>query len=418
MEKKTVEDIEVKRKRVLVRVDFNVPLDVNTGAISNDSRIKASLPTIKYLVDHKAKIILCSHLGRPKGKVVEELRMAPIAQRLSQLISLPVSTVPGCIGQEVERKVRALKEGDILFLENVRFHPEEEANEPHFAQELAELADIYVNDAFSAAHRAHASIVGVAKYLPAVAGFLMEKELEAMGRLLSSPEYLFACVVGGAKVSDKIGLVQNMLKRVDFLLIGGGMAATFLKAQGYEVGRSLVEKDKLSLAKDLLQEAEEWDAPLLLPTDVLVAEEINAGAKTLVASITDIPLNSYVVDIGPQTIELFCTKLRKCHTIMWNGPLGVYEISQFAQGTKALVNFLSTLNATTVIGGGSSAEIVEEMGLTAKMTHVSTGGGASLRFLEGATLPGIEVLPNKYQTLLEEFMVVSESDYLDKVGNR
>ena len=393
--KKTIRDIEVRGKRVLVRVDFNVPLDVNTGAISDDSRIRASLPTIKYLVDHKAKIILCSHLGRPNGKVVEELRMAPIAQRLSQLISLPVSTVPGCIGQEVERKVEVLKEGDMLFLENVRFHPEEEANEPQFAQQLAKLADVYVNDAFSASHRAHASIVGIVKYLPAVAGFLMEKELEAMGRLLNSPEHAFACVVGGAKVSDKIGLLQNMLKKVDFLLVGGGMAATFLKAQGYEVGHSLVEEDKLSLAKDLLREAEEWKVPLLLPTDVVVAEELKAGAKTLVASTMNIPPDSYIVDIGAQTIELFYTELKKCHTIMWNGPLGVCEISQFAQGTKSLANFLSTLNATTIIGGGSTSEIVQEMGLVDKMTHVSTGGGASLRFLEGAPLPGVEVLPDK-----------------------
>jgi len=395
MKKRTISDIEVKGKRVLVRVDFNVPLDANTGAISDDSRIQASLPTIKYLVDRKAKIILCSHLGRPKGKVVEELRMAPVAQRLSQLIALPVSTAQDCVGQEVEKKVKVLKEGDILFLENVRFYPEEEANDPHFAQELAKLADVYVSDAFSAAHRTHASTVGVAKYLPAVAGFLMEKELEAVGRLLHSPEHPFACVVGGAKVNDKIGLVQNMLKVVDFLLVGGGMAATFLKAQGYEVGDSLVEKDKLNLAKDLLQEAEKWNVPLSLPTDVVVAEEIKAGAKTLVVSITDIPPNSYVVDIGPQTIELFCTKLRECHTIMWNGPLGIYEIPQFAQGTRSIASFLSTLNATTVVGGGSSAEIVQEMGLTDKMTHVSTGGGASLRFLEGAALPGVEVLPDK-----------------------
>ena len=395
MSKKTVKDIEVKGEKVLVRVDFNVPLDVNTGAISNDSRIQASLSTIKYLVDHRAKVILCSHLGRPKGKVVESLRMAPIAQRLSQLIGLPVSIAQDCVGQEVERKVKALKEGDILFLENVRFHWEEEANDPHFAQELAKLADIYVNDAFSAAHRTHASTVGVAKYLPAVAGFLMERELEAMCRLLNTPEHPFACVVGGAKVSDKIGLVQNMLKKVDFLFVGGGMAATFLKAQGHEIGHSLVEKDKLSLAKDLLREAEEWKVPLLLPIDVLVAEEIKSGAKTLVVSTTDIPPNSYIVDIGPRTTELFCARLRKCHTIMWNGPLGVCEIPQFAQGTRAMAKFLATLNATTVIGGGSSAEIVQEMGLTEKMTHVSTGGGASLRFLEGAALPGVEVLPDK-----------------------
>ncbi len=395
MQKKTVKDIDVEGKRVLVRVDFNVPLDVNTGAISDDSRIRASLPTINYLVEHKAKVILCSHLGRPKGRVVEELRMAPVAQRMSQLIGLPVSTALDCVGQEVKNEVKVLKEGDILFLENVRFHPEEEANDPHFAQELARLADIYVNDAFGTAHRAHASTVGVAKYLPAVAGFLMETELEAMGNLLSAPAHPFACVIGGAKVSDKIGLVQNMLKKLDILLIGGGMVATFLKAQGYEVGHSSVEKDKLSLAKDLLKEAEEWKVPFLLPVDVVVAKEIKAEAKTKVVSISDISPDSYIVDIGPQTIELFSNELRKCHTIMWNGPMGIYEIPQFAQGTRSLAKLLSTVNATTIIGGGSSAEIVQEMGLANKMTHVSTGGGASLRFLEGATLPGVEILPDK-----------------------
>ncbi|MBA7502896.1 Phosphoglycerate kinase [subsurface metagenome] len=395
MQKKTVKDIDVEGKRVLVRVDFNVPLDVNTGAISDDSRIRASLPTINYLVEHKAKVILCSHLGRPKGRVVEELRMAPVAQRLSQLIGLPVSIAPDCVGREVENKVKVLKEGDILFLENVRFHPEEEANDPHFAQELARLADIYVNDAFGTAHRAHASTVGVAKYLPAVAGFLMETELEAMGNLLSAPAHPFACVIGGAKVSDKMGLVQNMLKKLDILLIGGGMVATFLKAQGYEVGHSLVERDKLSLAKELLKEAEEWKVPFLLPIDVVVAKEIKAEAKTKVVSITDISPDSYIVDIGPQTIELFSNELRKCHTIMWNGPMGIYEIPQFAQGTRSLAKLLSAVNATTIIGGGSSAEIVQEMRLANKMTHVSTGGGASLRFLEGATLPGVEILPDK-----------------------
>ena len=395
MPKKTVKDIEVKGKRILVRVDFNVPLDINTGGISDDSRIRASLPTIKYLVDHKAKVILCSHLGRPKGKVVEELRIAPIAQRLSQLIGLPISAVPDCVGQEVGSRVEALKEGGILFLENVRFHPEEEANEPFFAQELARLADIYVNDAFSTAHRAHASTIGMAKYLPAVAGLLMEKELKAMENLLHAPKRPFACLIGGAKVSDKMGLLQNMLKRVDILLVGGGMAATFLKAQGYKVGRSLVEEDKLSLAKQLLQEAGEWKVSLLLPTDVVVAEGIEAGASTKIVPITNMPPSAIAVDIGPRTIELFCNELRRCCTIVWNGPMGIYEIPQFAQGTKSLANFLSTLNATTVIGGGSSAEVVQEMGLTHKMTHVSTGGGASLRFLEGVVLPGVEVLQDK-----------------------
>jgi len=395
MPKKTVEDIDVAGKKVLLRVDFNVPLDTNTGDISDDSRIQASLPTIKYLVDHKAKIIICSHLGRPGGKVVENLRMAPIAQRLSQLLGLPVSTASDCIGQEVENKIEALKEGDILVLENLRFHPEEEANDAGFARKLAKLADIYVNDAFGSAHRTHASTVGVAKYLPAVAGFLMNKELEVMEKLLHNPERPSACLIGGAKVSDKIELLQNMLKKVDILLVGGGMAAVFLKTQGYEVGRSLVEDDKLSLARKLLQEAREWGVPFLLPIDVVVVEEIRAGAPTRVVPTTTIPSDSHIVDIGPQSIELFCSELKKCRTIIWNGPMGIYEIPQFAQGTRSIANFLSTLNATTVIGGGSSAEVVQEMGLTNKMTHVSTGGGASLRFLEGVTLPGVKVLLDK-----------------------
>jgi phosphoglycerate kinase len=395
MPKKTVEDIDVKGKRVLLRVDFNVPLNINTGAISDDSRIRASLPTIKYLVDHKAKVIICSHLGRPEGKVVANLRMAPAAQRLSQLMGLPVSTASDCIGPEVESKVRKLKEGDILVLENLRFHPEEEADDAGFARKLARLGDIYVDDTFSTAHRVHASIVGVAKYLPAVAGFLMRKELNVMENLLHNPERPWACLIGGAKVSDKIELLQNMLKKVDMLLVGGGMAATFLKTQGYEVGRSLVEDDKLSLATKLLQEAKEWKVPFLLPVDAVVAGEIKAGAPTKVVPITNIPAGSHMVDIGPESIKLFRNELGKCRTIMWNGPMGIYEIPQFAHGTRSIASFLSTLDATTIIGGGSSAEVVEEMGLTDKMTHVSTGGGATLKFLEGVTLPGVEVLLDK-----------------------
>jgi phosphoglycerate kinase len=395
MPKKTIEDIKVEGKRILLRVDFNVPLNINTGAISDDSRIRASLPTIKYLIDHKAKVILCSHLGRPGGKVVKELRMAPVAQRLSQLMGLPVSTASDCIGRKVESKVKTLKEGDILVLENLRFYPEEEADDANFARKLARLADIYVNDAFGTAHRAHASTVGVAKYLPAVAGFLMNKELKVMEKLLYNPERPSACLIGGAKVSDKIELLQNMLKKVNVLLVGGGMAATFLKAQGYEVGHSLVEEDKLGLAKKLLQEAREWRVPFLLPIDAVVAEEIRAGAPTSIVPTTKIPSGSHIVDIGPQSVELFYGELRKCRTIMWNGPMGIYEIPQFAQGTRSIASFLSALNATTIIGGGSSAEVVQAMGLTDKMTHVSTGGGASLRFLEGVTLPGVKVLLDK-----------------------
>ncbi|MGQ9546623.1 MAG: phosphoglycerate kinase [Dehalococcoidia bacterium] len=392
MPKRTVEDTQVKGKRVLLRVDFNVPLTVNNGVISDDSRIRASLPTIKYLVHHKAKVIICSHLGRPKGRVVENLRMAPVAQRLSQLMGLPVRTAPDCVGEEVERQVAALKEGDILVLENLRFHPEEEANDDNFARKLAGLAELYVNDAFGTAHRAHASTVGVAKYLPAVAGFLMQRELEVMEKLLHSPERPSACLIGGAKVSDKIELLQNMLKKVDMLLVGGGMAATFLRTEGYEVGRSHTEDDKLALAKKLLEEAEQGKVPFLLPVDAVVAEEIKDGAQTKVVPISNIPSRSHIVDIGPRSVELFCEELKKCRTIMWNGPMGIYEIPPFAHGTRAIAKFLSTLDGTTIIGGGSTAEIVQAMGLADKMTHVSTGGGASLRFLEGATLPGVEVL--------------------------
>jgi len=394
MKKKTVNGMSVEGKRVLVRVDFNVPLDMETGVVSDDSRIQASLPTIKYLVTRGAKVILCSHLGRPKGKVVEQLRMAPIARRLSELLESPVETVDDCVGEEVKSKVEMLREGDILLLENLRFHPEEAANDPSFAKELAELADLYVDDAFATSHRAHASTVGVAQYLPAVAGFLLEKELEVLGCLLSEPKRPFGCVVGGAKVSDKMGLLQNMLRWVDFLLIGGGMAATFLKAQGYEVGNSIVEEDKLDLAKELLQEAGgEWTAKILLPVDVVVAPAITRGISSQLVSIEGLPADSSIVDIGANTIELFSDMLRRCHTVVWNGPVGVCEVPPFDHGTRSLVNVLATLsNATTIIGGGSSAEVVQEMGLADRMTYVSTGGGASLRFLEGAPLPGVEAL--------------------------
>ncbi len=395
MPKQSLKDAEVQGRRVLLRVDFNVPLDVRTGAISDDSRIRGSLPSIRYLVEHRAKIIICSHLGRPKGKVDEKLRMEPIAKRLSQLLGLPVSMAPDCVGPQTREKVNQLGEGDILCLENARFHPEEETNDPGFAQELASLADIFVNDAFGTAHRAHASTVGVTNYLPAVAGFLMERELEAMGSLLGNPERPFACVMGGAKVSDKMGLVQNMLKRVDSLLIGGGMAATFLKSQGYEVGRSLVEDDKLELAKELMREAAKREVRLLLPVDVVVADEVEAQAPAEVVAAAKISSKAHIVDIGPQTVELFSSELGKCRTIIWNGPMGIYEMPRFAQGTRALVTTLSNLNATTVIGGGSSTDIVRGMQVSDKMSHVSTGGGATLEFLEGIPLPGVEALVDK-----------------------
>ena len=395
MAKRTVEDIEVSGKRVLLRVDFNVPLDINTGAVGDDSRIRASLPTIKYLVEHGARVILCSHLGRPKGKVVDSLRMAPVAHRLSELMREPVGTLPDCIGDQVEAGVRALKEGDILMLENLRFHQEEEANEPGFAAKLAGLAGVYVNDAFGTAHRAHASTVGVARHLPAVAGFLMARELEVLGRLLHAPERPFACLMGGAKVGDKIGLLRTMLTRVDAVLVGGGMAATFLKAKGLEVGLSLIEDDRLTLAGELLREAEIRQVLLKLPVDAVVAGDIKAGVQTRVVPITKVPSDSRIVDIGPETIDLFRSQLAECRTVMWNGPMGIYEIPEFAQGTRSLVSFLATIEANTVIGGGSSAEVVHDMGLADRMTHVSTGGGASLEFLEGAVLPGVDALLDK-----------------------
>jgi phosphoglycerate kinase len=395
MPKKTVEDIDVNGKRVLLRVDFNVPLSKNGGGISDDSRVRASLPTIKYLFDHKAKVIICSHVGRPGGKVVENLRMAPIAQRLSQLMGLPVTAASDCIGHEVENKVKKLRAGDILVLENLRFHPEEEENDAGFARKLARLADIYVDDAFGTAHRAHASTVGVAKYLPAVAGFLMKKELVVMDKLLHDPRRPLACLIGGAKVSDKMDLLQIMLKKVDVLLVGGGMAATFLKTQGHEVGRSMIEPDKLGLARKLLQQATEYVVPFLLPVDAVVADEVRVGVQTNRVPVTGISAASHIVDIGPQSVGLFCDRLRACGTIIWNGPMGIYEIPEFAQGTRSIASFLATLHATTIIGGGSSAEVVQEMGLTDKMTHVSTGGGASLRLLEGVALPGVEVLLDK-----------------------
>ena len=393
--KKSIRDVEVTGKRVLVRVDFNVPLDPKTNEITDDSRIIASLPTIWYLIEHKAKIILCSHLGRPNGKVVESLRLTPVAERLSQLINMPIYTVSDCIGPKVKQSVDKLKNGEILLLENLRFYPEEEANDPAFAKALAENADIYVNDAFGTAHRAHASTYGVAKYLPAYAGLLLEKELRVLNNLLTNPQRPFAALLGGAKVSDKIGLLDNMLNKVDILLIGGGMANTFLFAQGYFTGLSSVEEDKKELAKQLMDNARKIGIALLLPLDVIVADSVDENSKYAIAPVSMIPANKYIVDIGPQTIELFTENLKKCSTVFWNGPMGVYEFPAFSRGTRKIAELLANLNATTVVGGGSTAEIVNEMNLAYRMTHVSTGGGASLSFLEGKTLPGVEVLQDE-----------------------
>lgn len=390
--KKSIRDVEVTGKRVLVRVDFNVPLDPKTNEIMDDSRIIAALPTIWYLLEHKARIILCSHLGRPGGKVIESLRMTPIAERLSQLINMPIYTVSDCVGPKVKQAVGKLKNGEILLLENLRFHPEEEANAPTFAGELAENADIYVDDAFGTAHRAHASTHGVAKFLPAYAGLLLEKELRVLGNLLTNAQHPFAALLGGAKVSDKIKLINNMMDKVDVLLIGGGMAVTFLNAQGFGTGASTVEVDKKELANQLIAAAKKNNISLLLPLDVIVADSIDEQSRFAIAPISMVPSGKYIVDIGPQTIELFTEELKKCRTIFWNGPMGVYEIPAFSRGTKKMAELLANLTATTVVGGGSTAEIVTEMNLAFKMTHVSTGGGASMSFLEGKTLPGVEVL--------------------------
>ena len=395
MAKATIRDIEISSKRVLVRVDFNVPLDEETGVITDDSRIRATLPTIRYLTSRGARVILCSHLGRPKGKVVEKLRLATVAQRLSQILGQPVKVTKDCVGSEVERVAAELKPGDVLLLENIRFHPEEEKNDAAFAKSLASLADVYVNDAFGTCHRAHASVVGITNYLPTVAGLLLEKEIKTLGSILENPARPFAALLGGAKVSDKIGMIENIMGKVDYILVGGGMAATFLKAESYETGQSLVEGDKLKVAVGLFEKASRSGVRLLLPVDVVIAGEINPEAKSETVSIEDIPQDKRIVDIGPKTVRIFQKSLLKCKTVFWNGPMGIYETPQFAAGTKTLARVLANLDATTVIGGGSTAEVIIEMGLADKMSFVSTGGGASLDFLSGKALPGIEALPDR-----------------------
>jgi phosphoglycerate kinase len=391
----TVRDIEISGKRVLVRVDFNVPLDEETGEITDDGRIRATLPTIKYLIERGARVILMSHLGRPKGKVVDNLRLSVVARRLSRLLGQHVGTTSDCVGPEVEKSIANLKGGDVLLLENLRFHPDEEAGNASLAQALANLGDVFVNDAFGAAHRAHASIVGVTNYLPAVAGFLMEKEIKNLGGILENPAHPFAALLGGAKVSDKVSVLENIIEKVDSLLIGGGMAATFLKAKSLEVGLSLVEADRLDNAAGLIEKVTRRGARLLLPVDVIVADETNIETRVETVSVANIPQDKKIVDIGPQTLKNFREELQKCKTVFWNGPMGIYEIPRFAQGTQEIARLLADLNATTILGGGSTAEIVSDMGLADKMTFVSTGGGASLEFLGGDTLPGVAALLNK-----------------------
>ena len=394
MDKLTIRDVEVNGKRVLVRVDFNVPLDYITGDITDDSRIKATLPTIDYLTENGARVILCSHLGRPGGKVVDELSLAVVAKRLSQILRQTVEITGDCVGPEVEEKVAGLKNGDVLLLENLRFHDEEEKGSTSFVRALSRLGDIFVNDAFGTSHRSHASIVGITRYLPAVSGLLLEKEINSLGSVLENPLHPFGVLLGGAKVSDKVGMLDNIMDKVDSIIIGGGMAATFLKAKSYDVELSLID-DSVDTAVDLIEKASNNGVQLILPDDILVAGKISNRARVKNISIEDIPKDKRIVDIGALTISNFTKELEKCRTVFWNGPMGIYEIARFSEGTRAMANIIANLNATTIIGGGSTAEIVTEMKLAEKMTFVSTGGGASLRFLSGETLPGVEVLLNK-----------------------
>lgn len=399
MNKKTIRDINVSGKRVFVRVDFNVPLDANQ-IITDDSRITESLPTIRHLVQQGGRVILGSHLGRPKGKVKEEARLTPVARRLHELLGRPVKKVSDSIGAEVQAAVAAMQDGDIVLLENLRFHEGEEKNDPEFVKQLASLAEVYVNDAFGTAHRAHASTEGIARYVrPAVAGFLMEKELAMLGKVLSDPERPFVAILGGAKVSDKIGVLRNLMDKVDALLIGGAMMFTFYKAQGLSVGKSLVEEDKMDLARDLLAlaiqkridcELREFD--FCLPSDVLVSESPEEAVNLQTVSSSCIPDAGFGMDIGPETVRTYAGKISHAKTVFWNGPMGRFEVEAFAQGTRGVAEAVANGKATSIIGGGDSAAAVKQMGLADEITHISTGGGASLEFLEGLELPGVAAL--------------------------
>ncbi len=394
MRKQTVKDFDVAGKKVLVRVDFNEPID-SRGVLKDDTRLRACLPTIDYLTARDCRIILCSHLGCPGGKVVPEMSLAPVARRLAELLARPVAFVGDCLGPEVEDAIAALLPGEVLLLENLRFHVGEEANSKAFAAGLAGLADFFVYDAFGASHRQHASVVGIGLYIPGVAGLLLEKELVALSDALDVPDRPFAAVVGGAKVSGKLGVMENVIDRVDMLLVGGGMAATFFAAQGLSVGASPVEADKVDLVAKLMTQAASRGVNLLLPEDVIVSAVIEAGAANRAVAAAEIPAGMLIADIGPRTAEIFTTALGTCRTVIWNGPMGVFEISEFARGTHAVARALAALDGTTVIGGGSTAEVVNELGLQAEMSHVSTGGGASLEFLEGKVLPGVAVLEDR-----------------------
>jgi phosphoglycerate kinase len=385
--KKTLRDLEVQGKRVLVRVDFNVPMQ--DGQITDDRRIRESLPTIQYLLERGARVILMSHLGRPKGKPDPQYSLRPVAERLSELLGRPVRFLEDCVGEAVEQAVQAMAPGEVVLLENLRFHPEEEANDDGFARALARLGDLYVNDAFGSAHRAHASTEGVAHYLPAVAGFLMEKELRYLGSVLTQPERPFVAILGGAKVHDKIGVIQNLLPKVDRLLIGGGMAFTFLKAQGHEIGRSLLDSDSLEFARRVLQEAGQ---KIVLPVDVVVAPSPEAETQAQVVPVDQIPPDQMGLDIGPQTVARFREIARLARTIVWNGPLGLFERAAFAEGTRGVLQAVAESGATSILGGGDTAAAAEQLGFADRITHISTGGGAALEFLEGRTLPGVAVL--------------------------
>ncbi len=389
--KKSVEDIDVAGKKVLVRCDFNVPQDADKN-ITDDKRIRESLPTIRYLVAHGAKVILCSHLGRPKGQVNPKYSLAPVAKRLSELLGIPVVMANDVVGEDAKAKADALKNGEVLLLENVRFHAEEEKNVPEFAKSLADLAEIYVNDAFGTAHRAHASTAGVADYLPAVCGYLIKKEIGVMGGALSNPVRPFVAVLGGAKVSDKIGVINNLLEKVDTLIIGGGMAYTFIKANGGSIGASLCEEDKLDYAAEMIQKAKDKGVNFLLPEDTVAADQFAADANTQIVATRAIPDGWMGLDIGPKSVEAFSKVLKSAGTVVWNGPMGVFEMEKFATGTKAVAAAIAESNAVSIVGGGDSAAAVEQLGYADKMTHISTGGGASLEFLEGLVLPGIACL--------------------------
>lgn len=393
LNKKTMKDIEVKGQRVFVRVDFNVPMA--DGVITDDTRIRAAIPTIEYLVEQGAKVILASHLGRPKGEVKEEMRLTAVGVRLAELIGKPVTKLDESIGKEVEKAVTNMQDGDILLLENVRFHAGEEKNDPALAEAFSKLADVYVNDAFGAAHRAHASTEGIAKHVPAVSGFLMQKELDVLGKALSSPERPFTAIIGGAKVKDKIGVIESLLEKVDHLIIGGGLSFTFIKAQGYDIGKSLLEEDKIELAKSFIDKAKAKGVQLHMPIDAVVANEFSKDAETKIVDVDAIPTDWMGLDIGPKTAANYAEVIQNSKLIIWNGPMGVFEMDKFASGTKTVAEAMANTAGYTVIGGGDSAAAVEKFDVADKMDHISTGGGASLELMEGKELPGIVALNDK-----------------------